>query len=195
MHLYVCFCVDICCELLFAVHAVLSEAFSKGVGIDLQLCDLKKNQQNVYSQFTFSLFLFFAPIFLTLHRIFYIYIYLVLLKEMLSLLEKTDKSEVQLLGTESIFCTSPYPCNLNLQFSTHLIKPVCVCSEWDMIYECLILATFRICFSLTVTVVLVHLVVLVPKPRELRLSQAFSQALVVHFLVHGFLQVLNIRGR
>lgn len=40
---------------------------------------------------------------------------------------------------------------------------------------------------------LVHLVVLVPKPWELRLSQAVSKALVVHFLVRGLLQVLNIR--
>lgn len=28
--------------LLFAVHAVLPEAFGEGVGVDLQLCDLKK---------------------------------------------------------------------------------------------------------------------------------------------------------
>lgn len=28
-------------DLLFAVHAILSEAFGKGVGVDLQLCDLK----------------------------------------------------------------------------------------------------------------------------------------------------------
>lgn len=40
---YVCvrFCVGICCKLLFAVHAILSETFSEGVGVDLQLCDLK----------------------------------------------------------------------------------------------------------------------------------------------------------
>lgn len=32
-------------KLLFAVHAVFPEAFGKGVGIDLQLCDLRKETQ------------------------------------------------------------------------------------------------------------------------------------------------------
>lgn len=45
--------------------------------------------------------------------------------------------------------------------------------------------------------VLVHLAILVPQPREFRLSQAVSKALVVHFLLQGvlhFLQVFKIRG-
>lgn len=36
-----CSCVAICCKLLFAVHSIFSETFGEGVGVDLQLCDLK----------------------------------------------------------------------------------------------------------------------------------------------------------
>lgn len=47
-----------CYELLFAVHAILSEAFSEGVGVDLQLCDLKTTTKQFYSWFIFSLLLY-----------------------------------------------------------------------------------------------------------------------------------------
>lgn len=42
--------------------------------------------------------------------------------------------------------------------------------------------------------VLMHLLVLLPQPRELGLSQAVSEPLVLLLLGHGSLHVLNIRG-
>lgn len=56
--------VSICCELLFAVHAILSEAFSEGVGVDLQLCDLKTTKNKAVGlpslDFCFWFFVSFA---------------------------------------------------------------------------------------------------------------------------------------
>lgn len=45
MNATMCFYVGIGCKLLFAVHALVSEAFSKGVGADLQLCDLETTKK------------------------------------------------------------------------------------------------------------------------------------------------------
>lgn len=40
-------------KLLFAVHAVLSKAFGKGIGVDLQFCDLKTTTKTVLHLVTF----------------------------------------------------------------------------------------------------------------------------------------------
>lgn len=71
------------------------------------------------------------------------------------------------------------------------------CCAWDTIYDV-------VCFEQLARILLVfcqrrlvgvHLVVLVPQPRELRLRQAVGEALAVHFLLRGFLlQALNVRG-
>lgn len=41
-------CVSLCGHLLFAVHAILSEAFSEWVGVDLQLRDLTTTTKKMH---------------------------------------------------------------------------------------------------------------------------------------------------
>ena len=48
--------------------------------------------------------------------------------------------------------------------------------------------------GLWLKVVLVHLVVLVPQPREFRLSKAVRRTLAVLFSLNDFLQFLSVRG-
>ena len=65
----ICMCVFLC-ELLFTVHAFLSEAFCEGVGVDLQLRDLKTKKrilQLVHLLFCLCSFLVYIYIYMCVY--------------------------------------------------------------------------------------------------------------------------------